>query len=448
MTSINLTNRSGISDSWDDYCSDSKQSTSFAEAFETMAGLENQLNQAKDRIGNLDAVNANIRTITRGFLNIDQNMKNAVQRMGGKIVTQDWFKIVEIINRFNLMNSESCVHLDVNSLPGSFIAGAHFLANAYNIDYQWFACGDKRQAIDPFCLQNNKYSENWILGNGFDVINPLFVDHLLKNHKNSVDLFTSNYGISLKHSKQYNDAEDLHMNGQLGQFLCAMAVLKNGGSAVFRMFTFFRKFSISLLYMMTVVFKSVEVFKPKSSKLNNSECYLVCTGFLYKETDEKELINPLQEIMGNIRSSLMICQADRIPGDILDNIIAAAKMVHGTQISYIDRYLKIAVDSINKYPDNDDAAKECAMEVYHQFYYDPKYLESIGVPDIVLDDDKVLEVADTKWVTVQSSTRQKKNRFRVITYPRIYEIAELSKLLFDLLDERRKLSSDTDTHSI
>lgn len=52
-----------------------------------------------------------------------------------------------------------------------------------------------------------------------------------------------------------------------------------GGHFVIKMFTFFECDTICLLYLLNIVFESVDVMKPFTSKEGNSEVYVVCREF-------------------------------------------------------------------------------------------------------------------------------------------------------------------------
>lgn len=67
----------------------------------------------------------------------------------------------------------------------------------------------------------------------------------------------------------------------------ALELLEPGGTFVLKIFTIFEHQTISLLYLLNCIFKSVTVFKPCTSKSGNSEVYIICLRYKGKQHLEK-----------------------------------------------------------------------------------------------------------------------------------------------------------------
>merc|ERR1719391_407337 len=59
----------------------------------------------------------------------------------------------------------------------------------------------------------------------------------------------------------------------------ALSILAEGGNFVIKMFTMFESETVCLLYLLSIAFKQIEVFKPATSKEGNSEVYVVCKDY-------------------------------------------------------------------------------------------------------------------------------------------------------------------------
>ena len=68
----------------------------------------------------------------------------------------------------------------------------------------------------------------------------------------------------------------------LSEIATCFETLKSGGNFVVKFFDTFTNFSTSAIYLLTTVFEKAFLVKPPSSRLVNSERYMVCTGFRTK----------------------------------------------------------------------------------------------------------------------------------------------------------------------
>ena len=55
------------------------------------------------------------------------------------------------------------------------------------------------------------------------------------------------------------------------------------------MFTMFESETVCMMYLLSICFDQLEVFKPATSKEGNSEVYVICLGFHRSEWVEKFL---------------------------------------------------------------------------------------------------------------------------------------------------------------
>jgi hypothetical protein len=63
------------------------------------------------------------------------------------------------------------------------------------------------------------------------------------------------------------------------QICHAIVLQKKGGMFVLKMFDIFHNISIDFLYLLSIYYESVSIYKPLTSREANSERYIVCRGF-------------------------------------------------------------------------------------------------------------------------------------------------------------------------
>ncbi len=90
-------------------------------------------------------------------------------------------------------------------------------------------------------------------------------------------LYTSDAGIDI--SSDYAREEELTALVNYGQVLSGVLALARGGSLVTKQFMFVRKFTRSVIALLTALFDEMYVVKPLTSRPGNSEVYLVGKGF-------------------------------------------------------------------------------------------------------------------------------------------------------------------------
>tara|TARA_B100001113_G_scaffold343571_1_gene330999 strand:+ start:495 stop:1688 length:1194 start_codon:yes stop_codon:yes gene_type:complete len=76
----------------------------------------------------------------------------------------------------------------------------------------------------------------------------------------------------------------------------ALNVLNTGGDFVFKIFDTFRSYTHVLIYILSVVFKKVYIYKPPNSRIVNSEKYVVC---LHKYAKSSSVLPLFRELFAN-----------------------------------------------------------------------------------------------------------------------------------------------------
>jgi len=281
----------------------------------------------------------------------------------GSNVTNAWLKMYELCVRYDLARGVR-VYFANAELPGSFVlAFHHYITTSIgNAAYErgtrapeWFASSiieddpKKNYLEDRYGLRRN-YPDRWITcGNGdttkVDVV-KCFATTLVRVAGGLAQLYTSDAGIDV--SSNYNDQERMEAIIHFGQTVAGLATLAPRGNMVLKTFTYFASFSLSLIYLLTTVFKRVLIVKPISSRPSNSEVYLVCQEY---EGATPQMMTKLYARMQNFSFTPLVARSC-IPPEFFAGV-AASHAIFSRQIKTIREY----VAYYEKYRDNIDALK-------------------------------------------------------------------------------------------
>ena len=128
-------------------------------------------------------------------------------------------------------------------------------------------------------------------------------------YKNSMDIITADGGFDF--SIDFNQQEILATNLLLAQVSFAISMQKVGGHFILKIFDIFTKTTCDIMYLLSSLYKQVYIVKPNTSRLANSEKYIVCKGF--KKYPDK-LINNIIRKYDTLKTS------EFISGILQDNL--------------------------------------------------------------------------------------------------------------------------------
>jgi 23S rRNA U2552 (ribose-2'-O)-methylase RlmE/FtsJ len=221
-----------------------------------------------------------------------QNKVNSVAKI--EPLSRSFFKMLEISN--NYFQQEIKIERGIKSLhlaegPGGFIEALVYLRKKNintNIQSQDMYYGitllDKAYEVPSWKKSGIFMKENLnvniltgVDGIG-DLCNPDNLRYLYQRFKhNKMDIVTGDGGFDF--SVDYNLQEYVAFPLILCQFIAGLSCLKNGGKFMCKIFDMNTIITVELLYIIQCYFDEISFFKPKTSRLANSEKYIVCTGF-------------------------------------------------------------------------------------------------------------------------------------------------------------------------
>ena len=128
-----------------------------------------------------------------------------------------------------------------------------------------------------------KENPNVILENGADgtgnILSLENLQYMKKKYSSSMDFITADGGFDF--SKDFA-GQEIHMLSLLyGQVVYALTLQKKGGCFVLKVFDCFMEATLDILFLLTGMYEQVYICKPCTSRLANSEKYIVCKNFLF-----------------------------------------------------------------------------------------------------------------------------------------------------------------------
>ena len=203
-----------------------------------------------------------------------------------KPLSRSFYKFIEICKTFELLPdiTESLSSFHLAEGPGGFIEAIIHLHDNPNNKYIGMTLLSIESDIPGWKKSNEflKKHKNLYIENGPKKNGDLFeVDNLkycYEKYKNSFDIVTGDGGFDF--SINFDNQEQQSCRLIFSQILYALSIQKTNGSFVVKFFDTFTKASIDLLYLLSTYYSTVSIIKPNTSRMANSEKYIVCEGYL------------------------------------------------------------------------------------------------------------------------------------------------------------------------
>ena len=251
-------------------------------------------------------------------------------------VSRSYFKLWEMIQEFQLLKSDIYVACLAEG-PGGFI---HCL-NDYSIKYEHIVhrffgitLYSKDRRI-PYWNQSIVKNKKVILSYGKDKTGDLYKldnvkEFVKQTGEHKCHLVTADGGFD--YSQDYNQQECSSYKLFYSEILIALQIQKMGGHFVLKVFDLFSYASVQLIYILYLCYSIVEIYKPSTSRLSNSEKYIVCSGFQGCPPDMIENLNQQFDTCESLRLT--------IPESFLEEIQTYNRLFTQTQVDKIKFILK------------------------------------------------------------------------------------------------------------
>ncbi|GFE55835.1 ribosomal protein RNA large subunit methyltransferase J [Babesia ovis] len=233
---------------------------------------------------------------------------NGRKEPGAELVTNAWAKLYEILEFYKVLDlvkpelatQGGDVHsFHISECPGGFIAALNHAVKQKNsmANLVWQAT-----SLNPY-HEGNSHMEclaedilyrdtitHWISGadESGNITKTANIEYIWdrvsrpsKFNKGKLpvlaDIVTADGSFCCQADP--NNQESLTAPLKLSEVVCALGLMRVGAVFVLKMFTLFEESSLSIMALLSMCFKTVEVYKPHLSKSNGSEIYIVCIGF-------------------------------------------------------------------------------------------------------------------------------------------------------------------------
>jgi|TARA_B110000971_G_C19966904_1_gene480680 23S rRNA U2552 (ribose-2'-O)-methylase RlmE/FtsJ len=226
--------------------------------------------------------------------------------------------MVEMVNMFRLFNDFGEKTINTFHLaegPGGFIEATQHLRQNDSDKYYGMTLMDEDPNVPGWKKSNhflethkNVEIERGVTGTG-DLMEVDNLKYCNDKYKNSMDIITADGGFDF--SIDFNQQEILATNLLLAQVSFAISMQKVGGHFILKIFDIFTKTTCDIMYLLSSLYKQVYIVKPNTSRLANSEKYIVCKGF--KKYPDK-LINNIIRKYDTLKTS------EFISGILQDNL--------------------------------------------------------------------------------------------------------------------------------
>ncbi|NBU34023.1 hypothetical protein EB118_06365 [bacterium] len=316
------------------------------------------------------------------------------------IINRAFYKYWEIINEFDIFEDyvvKDDIILHVAEAPGGFIQGTNIYLQIDSIqrvepqpvvmDKDGFKTvqskrKNKRDYI-VYSISLNKdlpqykmynlptYNKNVVnkhvcvtygKDHTGDINNFENVMHLQKLARRNFYLITADGGFD--EGIDFNNKEQLHYNLILSEIKTAIALQKEHGHFVLKVFDIFTETSLHLLYLLYLSYKEMYIYKPKTSRPTNSEKYVVCKFFQLSEDTRDYIVSMLQPTKG---------KAFTVFRNIPESFVESIRYINTNMVQKQCAFLKRAIDLCNdesflqNYETQVESLVDLRKETFHQW---------------------------------------------------------------------------------
>lgn len=226
---------------------------------------------------------------------ITQNAKVSV--CSYRPISRSYFKMIEILRKFEFNLDESITSFHLAEGPGGFIeALVKSRANPKDIYYAMTLMDSHVDVPKWNKMRNLNTTHGSIqLLNGPKGDGNLYfkhnLDYITEKFSNKISFITADGGFD--YSVDFNKQEENSINLIFCEVIYALTMQKEGGSFVLKIFDAFHRNTLEILSLLCYFYKSVYIYKPLTSREANSEKYVICTNFQIKKN--------YHEIMRNLK---------------------------------------------------------------------------------------------------------------------------------------------------
>ena len=212
------------------------------------------------------------------------NNKISISKL--KPISRSFYKMIEMSNLFFLFEDFKHQHIKTFHLaegPGGFIeATSHIRKNPNDTYYGMTLINNDPNVpgwkkTKHFLDNNDNIRLEYGITETGDLLSVDNLKYCYEKYNNSMEIITADGGFDF--SIDFNQQEIMATNLLLAQTSFAIAMQKINGHFILKIFDIFTKTTCDILYLLSCLYKKVYIVKPSTSRLANSEKYIVCKYF-------------------------------------------------------------------------------------------------------------------------------------------------------------------------
>lgn len=195
-----------------------------------------------------------------------------------------------------------------------------------------------------------------------DINNWDNIKHIGTIAKSPFYLITADGGFD--EGTDFNNKEQLHYGLILSEIYAAISLQAENGHFILKIFDLFTETSVHLIYLLSLCYENLYVYKPKTSRPTNSEKYIVCKGF----NVNKDYKNYLLKVLNTVQYHLLNASQKHISFTLFDVIpvhfLQSIKNINSKILDKQCLHLKNAVElcSSNTFLTEYEAKLQSAIE--------------------------------------------------------------------------------------
>jgi 23S rRNA U2552 (ribose-2'-O)-methylase RlmE/FtsJ len=280
----------------------------------------------------------------------------------------------ELINKFDIFNDNNGINIAcLAEGPGGFIEAIINYRMLKNNGY----CLDNINGItlnkgksplwDPLIKKIGNKNINLRLGYG-DLYNSKSIRTFCNNINGNIHIITADGGFN--YSNDYNNQEKLSYRIIFNEVLTALTLQKRGGIFICKIFDIFHKFTVQLIYILYCLYDEIHIVKLQTSRVANSEKYLVAKGFKF--------INPyflkkLYNISENWDDNIIGFKGINIPTEFIKELGKINSKYVNEQIKSINKTINFAKRTDIFYPFKDEINSIDTNNTFKKNYWNNKF---------------------------------------------------------------------------
>jgi 23S rRNA U2552 (ribose-2'-O)-methylase RlmE/FtsJ/DNA-directed RNA polymerase subunit E'/Rpb7 len=318
------------------------------------------------------------------------------------LISRAFYKMIEILNSFDLLFDDKMNILNLAESPGGFIQALLYMRKLHSmVEDEYFVFSitemgktelwDRKKSVITKTKAHPEIFGNVVFNNDPKKTNSNTTVHLIDEEygdllkdstheyiasnlpKRKMHLVTADGAFGLDETEDdYQNQEIRHYRLFISEIILALSTNAEGGHFILKVFDIMTETMIKLLNILNQCYNIVRIFKPVTSKQSNSEKYIICMNFILDEQTNK-IIFMLKELLHLYEINSYSFSADEYLNPYLD-LDLSEEFVNNIKL-YNDMFLKSEHDTISQ---SINVANEMIniLEVSHFDYKDVnKYIK-------------------------------------------------------------------------